>query len=220
MQTNSCDTGICYSARGGGGAWLAVILLIGLQPLAGATSCDPDCTPENPDYDPVTGLCSQPAEGQQGPPVPGSGGLPTEPNTPTTQPAPDHDPDAVDLGIYGLNGRWMDGAYEACIEHNGSAVSAIYTELRECDHADGTGTVSLYDADFEGELVGDTITGTTVTCKFGFDAGENGLISSPLTLTVSEDGKTLSGTWYSEVDDADIEIMLTRESVGDCQPPG
>ncbi len=205
--------------RGNGGrAWLGLLLLIAIQPLAGATSCDPDCTPESPDYDPVTGLCTQPAGGTLGPPVFGSGGLPTEPNTPTTQPDVNHDPDAVDLDIYGLNGRWTDGGHEICIQHTGSGVFAAYTEIRECDHGDGN--TSVYFADFEGELAGDAITGTVVTCKFGFDdAADNGLFDAPMMLTVSADGKTLSGTWYNSVDDVDEPFDVFRESVGNCSVP-
>jgi hypothetical protein len=37
-----------------------------------------------------------------------------------------------------------------------------------------------------------------------------------MTLKVSADGKSLSGSWYSEVDDEDIPFSLTRQAVGAC----
>lgn len=203
-----------------GRAWLAIALCVALPPLGGAASCDPDCTPFHPDYDPETGTCSQPADEPLGPPVFGSGGLPTEPDAPTAQPDDTHNPDDVAMDIYGLNGRWRDRGYEVCIQHTGSGVYAAYTELRECDHADGTGNVSYYFANFEGDLSGDTITGTVVSCTFGFDEpGVNGLVDSPMTLTVSADGKTLTGSWYNAVDDVDEPIEMTRETVGNCHAP-
>lgn len=39
-----------------------------------------------------------------------------------------------------------------------------------------------------------------------------------MTLTVSDDGKNLSGTWYNFIDDINQSFSLTRQTVGNCQP--
>lgn len=203
---------------------VTVLLLAALHPLAGNSTCDPmPCTPMHPDYDPATGLCTQPANdgnNELGPPVFGTGNLPTEPGTPTTQPAPSHDQDAVALDIYGLNGRWIDSGRAVCIQHTGSAVFATYIEPFVCDHADGTGATSQTQKDFEGQLVGDTITGMTAACRHGFsEPGDNGIIDTTMILVVSPDGKTLSGTWFNSDLNEDIPFSVTRETVGNCHVP-
>ena len=175
--------------------------------------------PEHPDYDPETGTCptTQPDD-TLGPPGPGTGGLPTEPNTETPDSAADGvEPDEVNINVYGLNGRWIDNnnSRDTCVFHTGSEVGGNYLEEYVCDHGDGTGNISVTLINFRGTLAGNVITGTTTTCKFGFDSG-NGFVDAPMMLTVSEDGKTLSGSWYSEVDDEDVPFSLSRQTVGNC----
>lgn len=203
------------------GICCSTLLLAALSLLGGTAGCETEpCTPDHPDYDPDTMTCPDSGE-PLGPPVFGSGGLPTEPGADTPEPEdPDHDPDSVDVDIYGLNGRWIDSGRDVCIQHTGSGVFAWYLELYECDHADGTDNVSVTYEDFEGDLVGDTITGMVATCRYGHDEpSENGIIHTTFTLTLSADGKTLSGTWYNSDEDQDIPFEVTRETVGNCQAP-
>jgi hypothetical protein len=204
------------------GVVCSMLLLSALVLLGGSTGCETEpCTPDHPDYDPETMTCPDQDDRVLGPPVFGTGGLPTEPGTDTPEPDdPDHDPDAVDVDIYGLNGRWIDSGRDVCIQHTGSGVVAWYVELRECDHADGTGNVSVTYEDFEGDLVGNTITGMLAACRFGHDEpSENGIVHTSFTLTVSADGKTLSGTWFNSDEGQDIPFEVTRETVGNCQAP-
>jgi hypothetical protein len=182
--------------------------------------CDQDeCGPEDPNFDPVTGMCPEPGTGGGlGPAGPGTGGLPTEPGTDTPGSAGDNvDPNNVNVDVYGLNGLWRDdnNGRDTCVIHTPSEVAGNYTTLYQCDHGDGTGQVSDTLINFRGQLANGVITGTTTTCKFGFDSG-NGFVDAPMTLTVSADGKTLSGSWYSEVEDEDIPFSLTRMTVGAC----
>jgi len=191
---------------------------------------EPPCTPLNPDYDPATGRCDGGdadtnddgdgiiiVGGDADPPLPGTGGVPTEPDTPPAA-DPNGDPDAVDLMTYGLNGRWLDNGRIACLTHTGSGVVATYVLPHTCDHADGTGAISETIDDFTGQLSGDTITGMTSVCRHGFDDTEgNGFVQTTMTLTVSADGKTLSGTWHNSDTDEEVPFLLTRETVGNCQ---
>ena len=149
--------------------------------------------------------------------MPGSGGLPTEPGTnPSSDPG--DNANNVNLDVFGLNGRWMDGAREICLQHFGASVHAWYLELFMCDHQDGTGGFSNTETDFRGNLVNGVITGTTSACRYGHPSG-NGIIETTMTLTVSEDGKTLSGTWFNPDENQDIPFTVTRISVGNCSRP-
>jgi hypothetical protein len=167
---------------------------------------------------------SQPADGGTdgglGPPGPGTGGLPTEPNTETPASAARPDANEVNIDVYGLNGMWVDdnNGRDTCVIHTGSEVAGNYTVLRECDHQDGTGQVSTTMINFRAAPPdGGVIVGTTTTCKFGFSSG-NGYVDAPMSLTISSDGKGLNGSWYSEVESKDIPFSLTRQTVGNCSP--
>lgn len=177
------------------------------------------CEPGDPGYDPMTGLCpsTQPAD-ELGPPGPGTGGLPTEPDTETPDSAANGvAPDEVNVDVYGLNGRWIDNSngQDTCVLHTGSEVGGNYLEEHICDHGDGTGHTSVTLVNFRGTLAGNVITGTTTACRFGFDSG-NGFLDAPMMLTVSEDGKTLDGTWYDSDADEDVPLRFTRQTVGNC----
>ena len=107
-----------------------------------------------------------------------------------------------------LNGLWSDNGHRVQISQSGASVTATYLDPWDCDHRDGTGQHSQTTEDFSGTLVCATITGQTSTCRYG--AGNNpGIIQSPMQLTVSEDGNTLSGTWQS--DEGSGAITLTRD---------
>ncbi|MBE7508479.1 MAG: hypothetical protein HS101_19665 [Planctomycetia bacterium] len=130
----------------------------------------------------------------------------------------DADPDAVDLLIFGLNGRWLeqDNGRTSCIVHFASEMTSTLIEQRVCEHLDGTNTISHTFADLEGVVNGDTITGRTIVCRYGnSDPALNGTDFSPMMLTISPDGKTLSGTYI--VDTEVLEFSLQRQTVGHCQ---
>jgi len=203
---------------------VALIMTAAIIPCGGMASCNPNpCPPDMPYADPITGMCTTaPSDGGvivipgTDPPIPGTGGLPREPGT-TTQPTSNPDPNAVDLLIYGLGGRWVDNGREVCIQHTGSGVYAWYIQDYECDHNDGTGNTSSTNVDFQAQLAGNVLTGTTSVCSHGHDdPADNGIKSATMTATVSEDGKTISGTWHNTDTDSDDPLTLTRETVGDC----
>lgn len=201
-----------------GGCTLLIAFAIGTN-----AQCNLDpCKPGDPGYDPVTGLCTPPTPptggDTLGPPGPGTGGLPTQPDTDTPGSAGDGiDPQSVNVDIYGLNGLWVDNnnGRDTCVIHTPSGVDGNYVALYECDHRDGTGDVSVTLVNFRGTLEGDVITGTTTTCRFGFDS-DNGFVDAPMMLAVSADGKTLSGSWHSNLPDEDVPFSLTRMTVGNC----
>jgi glyoxylase-like metal-dependent hydrolase (beta-lactamase superfamily II) len=57
-------------------------------------------------------------------------------------------------------------------------------------------------------------------CSFGHEEpSENGIVHTTMTLTVSVDAKTLSGTWYNFDEQEDIPFEVTRKTVGNCQAP-
>lgn len=184
------------------------------------------CPPNRPVFNEKTGQCEPEGGddtvvpgGRTFPPGPGTGGLRTEPDTDTSM-ANDTDPDAVDLLVFGLNGRWKasDNGRISCILHTGSGMTSTLIEDRECAHmnADGSDITSYTSSDLEGVVVGNTITGTQRACRFGQpDPSLNGLFDFPMMLTISADGKTLSGTWDF---DGDIrEFSLERQTVGGCR---
>ncbi|RIK65793.1 MAG: hypothetical protein DCC65_11700 [Planctomycetota bacterium] len=200
-----------------------ILLIASLGIWGGATSCNPQpCTPEHPDYDPVTGLCVPAGvvgADELGPPGPGTGGLPTEPGT-TPPESTNVSDEQVDLAVFGLNGKWLDNGRLVCILHSGSSVEATYVEPYICDHQDGAGTTSQTSFNFSAQMTGNQLAGTTTTCVYGFDEGSgvmNGITESDMTLVVSDDGKTLSGTWYHSIDDIYVDFSLTRETVGNCR---
>lgn len=184
------------------------------------------CPGDKPVLNPVTGEC-EPLGGDDAvvpggrsfPPGPGTGGLRTEPDTDTSM-ADDSDPEAVDLLIFGLNGRWMasDNGRISCILHTGSGMTSTLIEDRECtfQNANGSEVTSFTTSDLEGMVVGDMITGTTRACRYGqSDPSLNGLFDFPMMLTISADGKTLSGSW--DFDGEVREFSLMRQTVGNCR---
>ncbi len=196
--------------------------------VAGGSSCPSTlCPEEGTIFNPLTGECEAVGDtngdgyvvpgGPTNPPGPGTGGLPTEPDTDTSM-SENGDPDAINLQIFGLNGRWLanDNGRLSCIVHGGDNMTSTLLEERACDHQDpNVETVSYTYSDLEGTVSGNTITGTTVVCQYGHsDSSMNGIFENPMMLTISEDGKTLSGTYMilGEVRD----FSLTRQTVGNC----
>ncbi|MCC7316376.1 MAG: hypothetical protein IT419_16295 [Planctomycetes bacterium] len=202
-----------------------LLLCVAVAIVAGGMQCQPAlCPADKPVINPLTGLC-EPAGGDDTivpggrtfSPGPGTGGLRTEPDTDTSM-GEDADPDAVDLLIFGLNGRWLeqDNGRTSCIVHFASEMTSTLIEQRVCEHLDGTNTISHTFADLEGVVNGDTITGRTIVCRYGnSDPALNGTDFSPMMLTISPDGKTLSGTYI--VDTEVLEFSLQRQTVGHCQ---
>jgi len=184
------------------------------------------CPDDKPVRNPITGECeaeggddSAVPGGRSFPPGPGTGGLRTEPDTDTSM-ADDTDPEAVDLQVFGLNGRWLasDNGRISCILHTGSGMTSTLIEDRECAYQDvnGTDVTSFTTSDLEGMVVGDMITGTTRACRYGqSDPSLNGLFDFPMMLTISADGKTLSGSW--DFDGEVREFSLMRQTVGTCR---
>lgn len=205
----------------------SVLFLAAALIVAGGMECQTAvCPPDKPVFNPMTGKCEPEGGddtivpgGRSFPPGPGTGGLRTEPDTDTTM-ADDTDPDAVDLLVFGLNGRWKatDNGRISCINHTGSGMTSTLIEDRECAHRnqDGTDITSYTSNDLEGVVVGNMVTGTQQACRFGqSDPSLNGLFDFPMMLTISEDGKTLSGTW--DFDGEVREFSLERQTVGNCQ---
>ena len=210
--------------RKSGNFWLTLtglLLAASMLPAGGMASCNPtNCTPTSPGYNPVTGQCT--TQGDTGVIYPGAGGLPAEPGTPTPtmQPAPGLDPNSVDLNIFGLGGRWLDNGREVCVNHGGSGVYATYYAAYSCDHDDDTNQVTTTYTDFDAQLSSKTLTGTTSVCSHGHDdVSANGIKDIPMTMTVSDDGKSMNGTWHNNDTNSDVPIILTRKTVGDCHAP-
>jgi hypothetical protein len=217
---SSCDTARNFPCR----RPIVFLLLVGaLVASGGMATCNQlPCTPLDPNYNPDTGLCTT-ATSDGTTIFPGAGGLPAEPGTtqPTTQPAADHDPDSVDLNIFGLGGKWKDNNRDACFRHTGSGVFATYYLPFQCDHADDTNMVSMTHEDFTAQLSGKMLTGTTSVCIFGqSDTSINGIQTATMTLTVSDDGKSMSGSWQHDGTGTGGSITITRLTVGDCQVLG
>ncbi|MFO0840652.1 MAG: thrombospondin type 3 repeat-containing protein [Phycisphaerae bacterium] len=110
-----------------------------------------------------------------------------------------------------LNGKWLDNGRLVCITHAGASVQARYVVPYICDHRDGTGQSSETDFDFDATISARTLTGETTVCNFG--AGNPlgvGISRASMTLTVSPDGATLSGTFFNALDNNDAPISLTK----------
>jgi hypothetical protein len=126
--------------------------------------------------------------------------------TPQLTPSPSPSGEAVDL-----TGLWDDNGRQVLISQSGSSVTATYVEPYVCDHQDGTGQTSETDIDFTATLDGRTLRGEINTCSFG---SENplgvGIKPAPFTVTLSDDSRELTGTWYSELDETDVPLTITR----------
>jgi len=122
-----------------------------------------------------------------------------------------------------LDGSWLDHGRETRIVTTGSQVRATYVSKFLCDRDSGplgpneepvpnadldttfqnfTGTLSRSG----NVLPGDTITGTTSTCRSGYTAEQqqqsglpNGLVAAPIVITVADEN-TLQGVWYDSED--------------------
>ena len=144
-------------------------------------------------------------------------------------------------GAFRLDGSWLDHGRETRIVTTGSQVRATYVNKFLCDR--DTGPVGPYeepapDADLDttfqnftgtlsrsgNVLPGDTITGTTSTCRSGYTAEQqqqsglpNGLVAAPIVITVADEN-TLQGVWYDsadldgngELDDGGRSFAITR----------
>ena len=126
-------------------------------------------------------------------------------------------------GAFSLDGSWLDHGRETRIVTTGSQVRATYVSKFLCDR--DTGPVGpneepAPDADLDttfqnftgtlsrngNVLPGDTITGTTSTCRSGYTAEQqqqsglpNGLVAAPIVITVADEN-TLQGVWYDSED--------------------
>jgi hypothetical protein len=126
-------------------------------------------------------------------------------------------------GAFRLDGSWLDHGRETRIVTTGSQVRATYASKFLCNR--DTGPVGLneepapnadLDTTFENftgtlsrsgnVLPGDTITGTTSTCRSGYTAEQqqqsglpNGLVAAPIVITVADEN-TLQGVWYDSED--------------------
>ncbi|MFH1109022.1 MAG: hypothetical protein V1790_07505 [Planctomycetota bacterium] len=126
-------------------------------------------------------------------------------------------------GAFRLDGSWLDHGRETRIVTTGSQVRATYVSKFLCDR--DTGPVGPneepapdadLDATFESftgtlsrsgnVLPGDTITGTTSTCRSGYTTEQqqqsglpNGLVAAPIVITVADEN-TLQGVWYDSMD--------------------
>jgi hypothetical protein len=109
-----------------------------------------------------------------------------------------------------LTGKWNDSGRLVCITQSGSSVSARYIDPYVCDFRDGTGGSAQTDFDFDATLADHTLSGETTVCNFG--AGNPlgvGLGRAALTLTVSADGKTVSGSFFNQLNQTDVPITIT-----------
>jgi hypothetical protein len=112
-----------------------------------------------------------------------------------------------------LNGKWLDNGNEVCITQSGLSVQARYVQPHICDHRDGTGQTSQTDFDFDATLSGRTLDGETSICSYGAGNPQGvGIHRATVTLSVSADGNTLSGTFYNSLEQRDDPVTLTRVS--------
>jgi hypothetical protein len=126
-------------------------------------------------------------------------------------------------GAFRLDGSWLDGGRETRIVTIGSQVRATYVSKFLCDRDSGPvgpNQEPAPDADLDTTFVnftgtlsrsgnvlpGDTITGTTSTCRSGYTEAQqqqsglpNGLVAAPIVLTVADEN-TLQGVWYDSAD--------------------
>jgi len=108
-------------------------------------------------------------------------------------------PDAIDV-----TGVWMDKGFPTRIEQVGTQVTATWLAIPyECQPGPGTATVPST-LNFEGLRSGDYISGHTTTCW------TSGLKQSSCEMTLSPDGNTLTGHWWSDESGQDEPFTLTR----------
>jgi hypothetical protein len=136
-------------------------------------------------------------------PSPAPSDTPVPATTDETSPTPS--------GPIDLNGLWEDNGHQVRITQAGSDVTGNYVEPHPCDHRDGTGQSSTTDLDFTGTLEGTTITGTVNVCDYGAGNPHGvGFRAVPVTLNVNADASELSGSWYDDLDETDVDITITR----------
>jgi hypothetical protein len=118
-------------------------------------------------------------------------------------------------GAVDLSGRWMEyNQKEVRIVHRGDRVLATYLTPFICDHVDGYTDIadpsrpqSETTFDFDAQVQGDRLIGSTTACQYG--GPSPGIVEVPLELTVSADGNTLDGFWLDDVG-GHRSITLTR----------
>ena len=149
--------------------------------------------------------------------------------------APDDDSDQLPQAI-SLDGIWEDNGRRVTVSVTIDAVEAYYVEEQYCDRENGpvdspestepgadvdSTTIDFVGTLTNGEVVlpGDTITGILpdggiITCRSGFEDGNNGWVFASFNLIV-EDENTMSGEYQYDSDgdgepDATASLLLTR----------
>jgi hypothetical protein len=116
-----------------------------------------------------------------------------------------------------LNGLWEDNGRRVRIVHRGERVTATYVVPHTCHHQDGTGGSSRTTLDFNATLRCLTLTGETTVCRYG--PGTNpGFILSPVTLTASPDGTSLSGRWRNDMGSGSMTLIRLQDRPGSTGP--
>lgn len=113
-----------------------------------------------------------------------------------------------------LSGLWMDGEQYIVIEQSGSSVTATYVEDYFCN--DGEQKTKL---DFQATLNDSELQGRTTVCEsehwpHAREAGyafRIGLSTAPVTLKLSSDGRTLSGTYVNVQENKQYPIQIVRQ---------
>jgi len=116
--------------------------------------------------------------------------------------------------LFDLSGRWFDGAKEITISYTGGdTVQADYVEEYECDPRDGT-PIQKTKLDFEAKITGNQLDGQVIACAFGYQPPlTNGLKLAMMKLTISTDGETLKGEYFSSLYNYGEQITITRKSL-------
>lgn len=144
--------------------------------------------------------------------------------------ATDDDSDQLPQAIF-LDGIWDDNGRRVTVTVTQDVVEAYYVEERYCDRESGptdepgdntdSTTVDFGGTLSNGEVVlpGDTITGTSpeggiITCRWGYEDGNDGFVFADFTLTVVDEN-TMSGEYRYDSDgdgepDATGSLFLTR----------
>lgn len=115
---------------------------------------------------------------------------------------------------FNLSGIWEDAGSPVIITDSGGSVTARYSKQSECHH---DGNVTPYSSRFVVSGTGSTLRGTGTICYYGerdpdSPAPRGVKHDSQVTITVSADGKTLTGTQIGY--HGPISFTLTR--TGKC----